>query len=152
MRIQSNSFMVLLFAFVACLSFVGCESVPSGGECCGADTNAPVRFFEMRTYHTHPGKLDALNARFRDHTNKLFVKHGMELVGYWMPTREKDGKDATLVYILGYPSEEVREASWKAFFNDPVWKKAYAESTKDGKLVKKVDSVYLSPTDYSPIR
>ncbi len=102
----------------------------------------------MRTYHTHPGRLDALNARFRDHTNKLFVKHGMELVGYWTPQDKPD----TLVYILAYPSREAREASWKAFQADPDWKAAREASEKDGKIVDKVESVFLDPTDYSPIK
>jgi hypothetical protein len=106
------------------------------------------RLFEMRTYHTHPGRLDALNARFRDHTNKLFVKHGMDLVGYWTPQDKPD----TLVYILAYPSREAREASWKAFNADPDWKAAREASEKDGKIVDKVESVFLDPTDYSPIK
>lgn len=109
---------------------------------------AASRIFEMRTYHTHPGRLDALNARFRDHTNKLFVKHGMDLVGYWTPVDKAD----TLVYILAYPSREAREASWKAFQADPDWKSAREASEKDGKIVDKVESVFLNPTDYSPIR
>ncbi len=109
---------------------------------------AANRLFEMRTYHTHPGRLDALNARFRDHTNKLFVKHGMELVGYWTPQDKPD----TLVYILAYPSREAREASWKAFQADPEWKEAREASEKDGKIVDKVESVFLDPTDYSPIK
>jgi hypothetical protein len=106
------------------------------------------RLFEMRTYYTLPGRLDALNARFREHTNKLFVKHGMELVGYWTP----QGKDNTLVYILAYPNRVAREASWKAFQADPEWKAAREASEKDGKIVDKVESVFLDPTDYSPIK
>ena len=145
-----SSLMTAMFTFA--ILATGCQTNQSS-ECCSAsDPNAPARFFEMRTYYTHPGKLEALNARFRDHTNKIFVKHGMELVGYWTPTEEKDGKSNTLVYILGYPSKAAREASWKAFFADPDWKAAYAASTKDGKLVQKVESVYLTPTDYSPIK
>ena len=109
---------------------------------------AANRIFEMRTYYTHPGRLDALNARFREHTNKLFVKHGMDLIGYWTP----QGKDNTLIYILAYPSREAREASWKAFGADPDWKAAREASEKDGKIVDKVESVFLDPTDYSPIK
>ncbi len=109
---------------------------------------AANRVFEMRTYTTHPERLDALNARFRDHTNKLFVKHGMDLVGYWTP----QGKNDTLVYILAYPSREAREASWKAFQADPDWKAARDASEKDGKIVDKVETVFLDPTDYSPIK
>jgi hypothetical protein len=111
-----------------------------------------ARFFEMRTYVASPGKIEALHARFRTHTNKLFVKHGMQLVGYWMPTNGENA-ERTLVYILAYPSQEAREASWKAFGNDPDWKQAKAESEKDGvKLAEKVTSVFMTPTDYSPLR
>lgn len=110
-----------------------------------------MRVFEMRTYTTHPGRLDALHSRFRDHTNYIFVKHGMSLIGYWTPA---DGPEAenTLVYILAYPSMAAREASWKAFREDPAWKSAQAASEADGKIVSKVESVFLNPTDYSPIR
>lgn len=109
------------------------------------------RFFEMRTYYAAPGKLDALHARFRDHTNKLFVKHGMALIGYWTPA-EGAGAANTLVYILAYPSKEAREKSWKDFMADPDWVKAKSASEVNGKLVDKVDSVFLKPTDYSPIK
>lgn len=114
------------------------------------DKPAP-HFFEMRTYTTPEGKLDALNTRFRDHTNRLFVKHGMILVGYWTPADGPEAKN-TLVYILAYPSREARETSWQAFRNDPEWKAAQAASEKDGKLVTKVVSQFLTPTDYSPIK
>ncbi len=111
---------------------------------------AADRFFEMRTYTTNEGKLCDLHKRFRDHTNRLFKKHGMELVGYWTPT----DKEETLVYILAYPSLEARDKSWKAFRDDPDWQKVYKQSHIDagGKIVKKVDSVFLNPTDYSPIK
>ena len=112
---------------------------------------AKERFFEMRVYIAAPGKLDALNARFRDHTNKLFVKHGMELVGYWTPT-EGPTAENTLIYILAYPSKEAREKSWKAFQDDPEWKKARDASEVNGKLVEKVESKFMKPTDYSPIK
>ena len=111
----------------------------------------PIRVFEMRTYTAHPGKLEALHSRFRDHTNRLFVKHGMELVGYWTPTDGERAAD-TLVYILAYPSREAREKSWEGFRNDPEWQRAFEESHKDGPLVKQVESVFLAPTDYSPIK
>jgi hypothetical protein len=108
------------------------------------------RYFEMRTYTANEGKLDALNARFRNHTNKLFEKHGMTLIGYWVPEGERS-KD-TLIYILAFPSKEARNKSFKAFGEDEEWKKARDASEKDGKLVKKVESVFLNPTDYSPIK
>ncbi len=111
------------------------------------------RFFEIRTYTTHEGKLDALHKRFRDHTNRIFKKHGMQLVGYWTPT-DGDAAQNTLVYILAYPSREAREASWKAFRDDPEWQKVFKQSHVDagGKIVATVDSKFLSPTDYSPIK
>lgn len=112
-----------------------------------------TRLFEMRTYYTNPGKLPDLHKRFREHTNKLFVKHGMELIGYWtLAEGDAEEKDNTLVYILAYPNREAREASWKAFMDDPEWKAAYEASHKDGPLVKKVEAKFLNPTDYSPIK
>lgn len=105
------------------------------------------RLYEMRTYYANPGKLDALHARFRDHTVKLFEKHGMTNVGYWVP---QDNSDSVLIYILSYANEAAREKAWQGFLNDADWKAAFAESIKDGRLVKKVDSVYLQSTDYSP--
>lgn len=110
------------------------------------------RFFEMRIYTAAEGKLDALHARFRDHTNALFAKHGIEMVGYWTPVNEKDGSKNKLVYILAYPSQDAREAAWKAFQADPDWQKAKAASEVNGKLVDKVESIYMKPTDYSPMK
>ena len=103
--------------------------------------------YELRIYHTHEGKLDALHARFRDHTLALFEKHGISNLVYWTP---KENPDGLLIYLVGYPDEAARDASWKAFRDDPDWKAAYKASTADGKLVKKVDSLILTPTDYSP--
>lgn len=110
------------------------------------------RVFEIRTYHCAPGRLPALNKRFKEHTIELFRKHGIESVGYWTPTDEKDDNKNTLVYILAYPSREAAKKSWEGFRNDPEWKKAQAASEADGKIVEKVDSVYLSPTEYSMIK
>lgn len=135
-----HAWMMLLFC-LAGLSAVGARAEDKPAE----------RYFEMRTYYAAPGKLEALHSRFRDHTNKLFVKHGMTLIGYWTPT-EGPGAANTLVYILAYPSKEAREKSWKDFMADPDWQKAKAESEVNGKLVDKVDSVFLKPTDYSPIK
>jgi hypothetical protein len=101
---------------------------------------ADTRVFELRTYHTAPGKMDALNARFRDHTNALFKKHGMEIIGFWQPA-DPTKADKTLIYILAFPSKEAADKSWKAFREDPDWIKAKEASEKDGRLVDKVDSV-----------
>ena len=110
-----------------------------------------TRVFEMRTYYAAPGKMDALHARFRDHTCKLFKKHGMTIIGFWNPT-DKEQAENKLVYILAYPSKEAADRSWQAFRDDPDWKAAKAASEKDGTLVEKLDSVFLNPTDYSPIK
>jgi hypothetical protein len=106
-----------------------------------------MRVYEMLTYFAVPGKLDALNARFRDHTCKLFEKHGMTNVGYWVPLDNPENK---LVYILAYPSREAREKAWKAFQDDPEWQKARKDSEADGNLVARHESIFLSATDYAP--
>ncbi len=111
----------------------------------------PDRLFEMRTYVANDGKFEDLHKRFREHTNKLFVKHGMDLVGYWVPADGPDSEN-TLVYILAYPDMESREKSWKAFMADPEWQAVYKKSHENGPLVKKVETKYLKPTDYSPIK
>jgi hypothetical protein len=110
------------------------------------------RFFELRIYSAAEGKLDALNARFREHTNALFARHGMEIVGFWTSTGDGKQPKNTLYYILAYPSKEAREKSWKEFNADPDWKVAREASERNGKLVTKVESIYLNPTDYSPIK
>lgn len=117
-----------------------------------ATASAPTkhRVFEMRTYYPHPGRSEAMHKRFREHTCDLFKKHGMELIGFWSPRDEKE-KD-NLVYILAFPSKEAAAAAWKAFQSDPEWIKVRDASEKDGKIVAKVVSVYMDPTDYSDIK
>jgi len=116
-----------------------------------ASAQTANRVFELRTYTAAPGKLDALNKRFRDHTVKLFTKHGMTHVGYWTPA-DAPLAENTLIYVLAHQSREAAKKSWDAFRSDPEWIKARDESQKDGTLTAKVDSVYLNPTDYSPIK
>ena len=108
-----------------------------------------TRCFEMRVYYAAEGKLDALHSRFRDHTCKLFEKHGITNLGYFVPIGENP--ERKLIYFLAYPSLAARNASWKAFMADPDWQKAYKASEVDGKLVAKVESAYLGATDYSPL-
>jgi hypothetical protein len=110
------------------------------------------RVFELRTYHASPGKLDALHARFRDHTIALFERHGMAVVGFWVPTDPNQGSADTLIYILAHKNRAAADASWAAFRADPEWVKVRAESEKNGSLTTKVDSVFMSPTDYSPMK
>lgn len=110
------------------------------------DGNRGGRVLELRTYHAATGKLDALLARFRDHDMKLFRKHGMTCVGSWVPV---DNPNNLLIHLLAYPSRKVRDESWKDFRADPDWKMASAESEAHGKLVAKVDELFLVPTDFS---
>jgi hypothetical protein len=110
-----------------------------------------TRVFELRTYYAAPGKMEALNSRFRDHTCELFKKHGMAIIGFWNPSEAKDA-DKTLIYLLAFPSQEAADRSWKAFAADPEWKKAKEASEKEGRLVEKVERVFLNPTDYSPLK
>ncbi|MHC4876946.1 MAG: NIPSNAP family protein [Planctomycetota bacterium] len=106
--------------------------------------------YELRTYTTNEGKLDALNARFRNHTVSLFRKHGMESVGYWVPTDGEKSKN-TLIYVISHKSREAAQTSWKAFGSDPEWQKVAKESQKEGRiLAKRPESVYMEVTDYSP--
>ncbi len=113
-----------------------------------AESTADV--YELRTYTTNPGKLDALNARFRDHTVKLFKKHGIESVGYWVPADGELSKN-TLIYVIKHQSRDAAAASWQAFREDPAWQKVAQESQQDGRiLAKRPESVYMEATDYSP--
>ena len=114
-----------------------------------APTPAPkdTRVYELRTYFAAPDKLPALQTRFRDHTTKLFEKHGITNVGYWTPIENTENK---LVYIVSFTSLDARKQAWKDFGADAEWKKVHAESEKDGKLVTKIDSKIMSATDFSP--
>lgn len=109
------------------------------------------RIFEMRTYTAPDGKLGELNARFRNHTTRLFARHGMTNVGYWIPTDSVLSKN-TIIYILAYPSRDAARASWTAFSRDPEWQRVRRESEANGPIVARVQSVFMTPTEYSAIR
>jgi hypothetical protein len=113
--------------------------------------NAASRVFELRTYTAAEGKLPELSARFRDHTTRIFKKHNMEVVGYWIPQDPEKSKN-TFVYILAFPSREAADKAWADFQADPEWKKVAAESEANGKLVLKVDRMFLDATPYSPLK
>ena len=115
----------------------------------GIPTQASTGVYELRIYHASPGKLPELLARFRDHTDKLFDRHGMKSIAYWTPLDEPE-KSNSLVYILYHPSREAAAANWKSFQDDPEWKKVKESSEANGKLTEKVDSTYLALTDFSP--
>jgi hypothetical protein len=116
-----------------------------------ASQPAPAHVYELRTYTAAEGKLDAVNARFRDHTRGLFERHNMKSVGYWMPS-EGPMAGKTLIYILEHPSREDATKNWAAFRADPEWVKVKAESEAGGPIVAKTESVFMAPADYSAIK
>jgi hypothetical protein len=116
-----------------------------------AHAQAANRVFEIRTYTAVPGKLDALKARFRDHTIAIFDKHGMKSIGYWTP-QDAPLSQNTLIYIIAHESRDAAKKNWAAFQSDPEWIKARDASQVEGKLVDKVESVFVDPTDFSPLK
>jgi hypothetical protein len=116
-----------------------------------AGPDAKHRVFEIRTYTTEPGKLPDLLKRFREHTTRLFEKHGMTNIGYWVPTDEPRSEN-TLIYILAHASRDAAKQSWKDFQADPDWVKVKEASEANGKLVTKVESVFAEATDFSAIK
>ena len=135
----------LVLAAMVFAAFVGVMSSPAA-----AAEPAKGKYFEMRIYTAAAGKMDALHARFRDHTLKLFKKHGIESVAYWTAVDEKNA--GKLVFVIAYPDKDSREKLWNAFGKDPEWVKAKDESEKDGKLVDKVEQIFMTATDYSPTK
>ena len=131
----------------------------AGGFCLGSlcqpwsavHAQPNTRVFEIRTYTAADGKLDALHARFRDHTLAIFEKHGMTNVGYFKP-EDAPLKENTLIYILAHPSREAATKNWQAFHDDPEWQKVKAASEAQGPLTTKIESVFADPTDYSPMK
>jgi hypothetical protein len=107
--------------------------------------------YELRTYTAVEGKLDAINARFRDHTRQIFERHNMKSVGYWTPS-EGPLAGKTLIYVLEHPSRDEATKNWAAFRADPEWVKVKAESEAAGPIVAKTESVFMTPTDYSAIK
>ena len=112
---------------------------------------AENRIYELRTYTCFDGKLEALKTRFRDHTIRIFKRHGMESVGYWVPEDPEKSKN-TLIYIISHASREAAKKNWDDFRNDPEWKKVAADSEANGKIVQKVESVFMDPTDFSKLK
>jgi hypothetical protein len=133
---------------------VGAAIFAAGFMARGVLPAAPVveaqgsKVFELRTYTSPDGKLPNLQARFRDHTMRIFQKHGMSNVGYWVPQDTPN----TLVYIISHASREQAKQNWAAFQKDPEWQKVAQESQVDGKIVARVESVFMNAADYSPIK
>jgi NIPSNAP protein len=117
---------------------------------CQSGLAADGKVYELRTYTVVPGRMGAMLKRFGDHTTKLFEKHGMENIGYWRP-EGKDG-ETKLIYVLAHKSKDAAAKSWDGFRNDPDWIKVRDASEADGKIVEKVDSVYMLPTDFSKLK
>ncbi len=112
-----------------------------------ADSN---RVFELRVYHAVPGKVPALVSRFRDTASKLLAKHDLKAVGYWVP-EDAPASDNTFIYILAHPSREEAKKNWDALRADPAFQEM-AKSEQTEKLLEKVDSTYMQPTDFSPMK
>ena len=109
------------------------------------------KVFELRTYTAPVGKLPNLQARFRDHTMRIFEKHGIRNVGYWVP-QDSPASDNTLIYIIAHDSRQAAQESWDSFRGDPEWQRVAEESQVAGRIVSNVDSVFMESTDYSPIK
>ena len=109
------------------------------------------RVYELRTYTAPEGKLEELHARFRDHTMRIFKNHHIPSVAYFRP-EDSPLKENTLIYLISHPSREAAKENWAAFGKDPEWQKVANESQKNGKIVAKVESVFLDATDYSPMK
>jgi len=135
-----------LFSLVA----VGALLMAPGQEKAGTATMDKA--FELRVYHTHPGRMPALEKRFKDHTIKLLEKHNMKLVGFWKPVPAPEGGDTVLVYLVEHKNRQEADKSWDNFRKDTDWQKARAEREKDGPIVKKVDVQWWGATPYSAIR
>jgi len=116
-----------------------------------ACTWAQSRVYELRTYHCCDGKLEALKANFRDYHIETFKRHGIESIGYWVPQDPELAKN-TLIYLLAHPSRAAAEKNWADFMKDPEFIKVSAESQKNGNIVEKMESVYLDPADFSPLK
>lgn len=113
--------------------------------------SAVADVYELRTYTAHEGKLEALEARFRDHTLKIFESHGMKNIGYWL-TEKIEGKAQKLVYIIAHKDRAAAKESWATFRKDLTWKAISKASRVNGRLVKSIESQYLTPTDYSKLK
>jgi hypothetical protein len=107
--------------------------------------------YELRTYTCYDGKLQALKARFRDHTIPIFKRYGLKSIGFWVPQDPEKSRD-TLIYILMHSDLETAQKNWAAFKADPEWVKIKAETEVDGAFVQKIESVFMNPTEFSQLK
>jgi len=133
-----------LMNFVLCITALSGAFMVSGS--CSAQSAAHI--YELRTYTSHEGRLGDVVNRFRDHTMRIFEKHGMVSVGYWIPKETPN----TLIYVLSHPNREAATRNWDEFRNDPEWKTARAASEANGPIVLKTQSVFMEPTAFSPLK
>jgi hypothetical protein len=144
--------LLLLVAAVFGAGFIlGSASNQGPWTAAQAQAQDQARVFELRTYTSHEGKLPDIVNRFRDHTRTYFDRHGMTSIGYWTP-QDAPTSQNTLVYIIAHPSRDAAKKNWDAFRADPDWQKARDASEANGKIVAKIDSVFLTPTSYSGIK
>jgi hypothetical protein len=121
----------------------------SAGAAHAQPATPPV--YQLRTYHTAPGKLPVLLERFETTNLPLFRKHGITLVGAWTPAAGDTAGDR-LVYLVRFPDRDAADRNFRAFLDDPEWKRVYgAEKEAHGTVVSKADTVFLTPTDFSPL-
>jgi NIPSNAP len=135
---------------ISVLSFI-CGAAVMFGFNALSGSNPPHHVYELRMYHVNEGKTEALQARFRDHTDALFKKHNMKSVGYWVP-EDAPSSQNLFVYILEHPSRAEAEKNWAEFQADPEWQKVKADSEKNGKLVDHIDRYFMDPTSFSAIK
>lgn len=149
-RLFPAATLIMGIAIGAVLSPLASAPAGAGAQPQPAGPATPA-VYELRTYTTNEGKLPDLQARFRDHTMKIFERHGIHSIGYWVP---QDGPRSanTLIYIVAHPSREAAAKDWDAFVHDPEWQQVAAASEANGKLLANIDSVYMDATDYSPLR
>ncbi|ODS54280.1 MAG: hypothetical protein ABS36_11440 [Acidobacteria bacterium SCN 69-37] len=138
----------LLAAVLSIAALTGTTTLPLAAQQPAPATAPSGPVFEVRTYVASAGRLDDLHARFRDHTIRIFARHGMKSIAYWIPTDQRN----TLVYIIQHESREAAAANWKAFQSDPEWIKVAAASNVNGNIVSRTESYFATPTDYSPIK
>ena len=139
----------VLSAMESAFAPVGHENLADGEQEKGGAMAGSTVVYELRVYHVTPGKLESVVARFRDDTDRIFAKHGIKSVAYWTALDEPT-KSSTFFYILEHPSREAAATNWKAFQDDPEWKSVKEKSEVNGKLVEKIDSTFLTLTDFSP--
>ena len=134
----------------AFLSFFSGAALMLGFSAITGSTTPPHHVYELRLYHVHEGKMDALKARFGDHTDAIFKRHNMKSIGYWSP-EDAPSSQNLFIYILEHPSRQEAEKNWAAFQADPEWRKVKAESEAHGALVDHIDRYFMDPTSFSAL-